>query len=210
MAEEFTKAISSRYDELSGQQCCLSCGGAINYVEIKEGYYCADLGSGKGFDVLKMATMAGNKGFAWGVDVSDAMMETARANASRLNLKNVDFVKSELEDIQLPANSLDVILSNCTINHSLNQAAVWQEIFRLLKPGGHFVVSDIYALDEVPAAYRNDPHSVAECWAGAETRENYMANIKNAGFRLLEIIEESAPYHKGQIHVCSFTIKGQK
>jgi arsenite methyltransferase len=96
MGTEFTKAISQRYDELSGQQCCLSCGGAINYAEIKPGYYSADLGSGKGFDVLKMATMAGETGFAYGIDVSDSMMKTARENAQKLNLKNTSFIKVNL------------------------------------------------------------------------------------------------------------------
>ena len=210
MPKNFTQAISKRYDELSGQECCLSCGGAINYAEIKPGFRCADLGSGKGYDVLKMATMAGEEGFAWGVDVSESMMETARENAGKLNLKNTAFVKSELESIDLQDNSLDLVLSNCTINHSLDQGKVWKEIFRILKPGGTFVVSDIYALEEVPDLYRNDPEAVAECWAGSVTKENYYLNLKNAGFGKIEIIEESAPYEKGKIKVCSFTIMGQK
>lgn len=207
---DFIKAISQRYDELSGQQCCLSCGGAINYADIKEGYYCADLGSGKGYDVMKMATMAGEDGFAWGVDVSEAMMDTARENAKKLNLTNTAFIKSELENIQLESNSLDIVLSNCTLNHSLEQNRVWKEIFRILKPGGSFVVSDIYALEQVPGEYRNDPKLVAECWAGAVTREQYYKNLQDAGFGKVEIIEESAPYEKGRIKVCSFTIKGRK
>jgi arsenite methyltransferase len=210
MSKEFTKAISKRYDELSGQQCCLSCGGAINYAEIKPGYICADLGSGKGYDVLKMATMTTPTGFAYGIDVSDAMMNTARENARKLNLANCEFIKSELEKIQLPDNTLDLVLSNCTINHSLDQAAVWKEIFRILKPGGHFVVSDIYALTDVPEKYRNDPQAVAECWAGSVTKNEYFNNIRSAGFSSAEIIEESAPYDKGEIQVCSFTIKSTK
>lgn len=210
MSENFTKAISKRYDVLSDQECCLSCGGAINYAEIKPGFRCADLGSGKGYDVLKMATLAGEEGFVWGVDVSESMMETARENARKLNLKNTAFVKSELENIDLPDDSLDIVLSNCTINHSLDQGKVWKEIYRILKPGGTFVVSDIYAPDEVPDHYRNDPDAVAECWAGAETKEKYYANLQNAGFGKVEIIEESVPYEKGKIKVCSFTIKGQK
>mgnify|MGYP002619546725 CR=1 FL=1 len=210
MSSSFTIAISNRYDELSGQQCCLSCGGAINFAEIKPGFRCADLGSGKGFDVLKMATLAGTEGFAWGVDVSDAMMETARDNARKLNLTNVAFIRSELEDIQLETESLDVVLSNCTLNHSLDQARVWKEIYRILKPGGHFVVSDIFALEEVPQEYRNDPQAVAECWAGAETRQKYFDNLSQAGFEKVEVMEESQPYEKGKIKVCSFTIKGVK
>ncbi len=210
MSDNFTKAISVRYDELSGQECCLSCGGAINFAEIKPGFHCADLGSGKGFDVLKMVTLAGQEGFAWGVDVSESMMETARENARKLNLSNTSFIKSELENIDLPDDSLDLVLSNCTINHSLNQGKVWKEIFRILKPGGTFVVSDIYALEEVPDHYRNDPEAVAECWAGAETKEKYFRNLKYAGFKSIDILEESVPYEKGKIKVSSFTIKGQK
>jgi len=210
MSTQFTKAISQRYDELSGQQCCLSCGGAINYTEIKPGHNCADLGSGKGFDVLKMATMATESGFAYGIDVSDAMMETARENARKLNLENTSFIKSELERIDLPDETLDLVLSNCTINHSLDQQAVWKEIFRILKPGGQFVVSDIYAPEPVPDQYRNDPEAVAQCWAGAVTKEQYFHHIQSAGFLSAEIMEESAPYEKGFIKVCSFTIRGNK
>lgn len=210
MSKEFTQAISKRYDELSGQQCCLSCGGAINYADIKAGDFCADLGSGKGYDVLKMATMATETGFAYGIDVSDAMMETAKENARKLNLNNTAFVKSELENIQLEDETLDLVLSNCTINHSLDQSKVWKEIFRILKPGGTFVVSDIYALSQVPDHFRNDPEAVAECWAGSVTKEEYFQNIKEAGFLSADIIEESAPYNKGEVKVCSFTIKGTK
>lgn len=210
MSQPFTKAISSRYDELSGQECCLSCGGAINFADIKPGFKCADLGSGKGYDVMKMATLSGKNGFAWGIDVSEAMMETARENAAKLNLENTAFIKSELENIDLPDETLDLVLSNCTINHSLDQSKVWKEIFRLLKPGGGFVVSDIYALTEVPEEFRNNPDSVAECWAGAVTKEQYFNNIRGAGFRKIEVIEESKPYVKGEVNVCSFTVKGFK
>jgi arsenite methyltransferase len=101
-------------------------------------------------------------------------------------------------------------LSNCTINHSLEQGLVWKEIFRILKPGGQFVVSDIYALEPVADKYRNDPEAVAQCWAGSVTKEQYFHNIQSAGFLSAEILEESAPYEKGSINVCSFTIRGTK
>ena len=210
MSGKLTIAISQRYDDLSGQDCCLSCGGAISFADIKPGYYCADLGSGKGYDVAKMATLATEEGFAWGVDVSESMMETARENARKLNLKNTTFIKSELEDIKLESETLDVVLSNCTINHSLDQATVWKEIFRILKPGGSFIVSDIYSAEKVPATFRNNPQYVAECWAGAVTREEYFKNLEEAGFKEVKILEESVPYVKGKIKVSSFTIKGSK
>jgi arsenite methyltransferase len=210
MAKEFTKAIEMRYDDLSGRTCCLSCGGAINFADIKPGNICADLGSGKGFDVLKMATMATDSGFAYGIDVSGAMLETAMENARKINRTNTRFIKSELENIALDNESVDIVLSNCTINHSLDQAKVWKEIFRILKPGGSFVVSDIYSIAPVPENFRNDPEAVAECWAGAVTRNEYFENIILAGFEGAEMIEESVPYKKGMIEVCSFTIKGRK
>ncbi len=128
MSTLFNQAISKRYDELAGQQCCLSCGGAINFANIEPGFTCADLGSGKGYDVLRMATMAGEQGFAWGIDISGKMIETARQNANSLNLKNTAFIESELENISLENNSVDVVISNCTINHSLKQNLVYKEI----------------------------------------------------------------------------------
>ena len=205
---QFTAAISKRYDELSGQECCLSCGGAFSFAAIEEGFVCVDLGCGKGLDVLRMATLAGEPGFAYGVDISEGMMQTARANASKLQLTNVDFIKSPLEHIDLADDIADLVISNCTINHSLEQEKVWREIARILKPGGRFVVSDIYALDVVPDHFRNDPDAVSQCWAGAVIKETYMANILAAGFQQLEIIEESAPYEKGTIRVASFTVQG--
>lgn len=207
---DFPGAIAKRYDLLSKQSCCLSCGGAFSLARIEPGYVCADLGCGKGHDVLRMATMAGEKGFAFGVDISDGMIETAKKNAAIMRVDNVRFIKSPLEQIDMESNSADVIISNCTINHSLEQGKVWKEIARILKSGGHFVVSDIYALESVPEKFRNDPQAVSECWAGAETKERYFDNIKMAGLAGLEILEESAPYEKGKIKVASFTIKGVK
>ncbi len=208
--DQFSQAITQRYDQLSGQECCLSCGGAFSLATIHEGFVCVDLGAGKGLDVLRMASLAGEKGFAYGVDISDKMMEVALQNAERLKISNVKFIKSPLEQIDLEAGIADVIISNCTLNHSLDQAVVWKEIARILKPGGAFVISDIYALEEIPGEYRNDPQAVSECWAGAVTREKYMDNIRQAGLSDIEILEESTPYEKGKTRVASFTVKGNK
>ncbi len=207
---DFPKAIAKRYDGLSKQSCCLSCGGAFSLASIEPGFVCVDLGCGKGHDVLRMATMAGEKGFAYGVDISDGMIETATKNAAIMRAENVRFIKSPLENIDLESDAADVVISNCTINHSLDQARVWQEISRILKSGGHFVVSDIYAMEEVPEVFRNDPVAVSECWAGAVTKEQYLSHIKAAGLFEVSIMEESAPYEKGSIHVASFTVKGIK
>ncbi len=204
------ETINDRYSELSESNCCLSCGGAIDLAEIKLGYRCADLGSGRGNDVLRLADLAGKDGFAWGIDVSDGMLRKARKNAKKLGVNNVEFIQSELEDLKLEENSIDLLISNCTINHASDKLKVWSEIYRVLKDGGHFVVSDIYSTIEVPEKYRNDPQAIAECWAGSTTKEEYLATLKKAGFDKIEILEDSAPYPKGEIEVSSWTIKSHK
>ncbi len=207
---DLSGSIVKRYDALSGKDCCLSCGGAFSLAEIKAGDNCIDLGCGKGHDVLRMATLAVDGGMAWGVDISGGMLGAAARQAELMGFENVRFIRSGLEQIDLQSDLADVVISNCTINHSLKQEQVWHEIYRILKPGGQFVVSDIYSLDQVPEAFRNDPDMVAQCWAGALTKDLYMQNIKNAGFSESEILEESEPYDKGKIRVASFTVKGVK
>lgn len=206
----FSGAIKKRYDELSSEDCCLSCGKALSYAEILPGQVCVDLGSGKGHDVLRMALLTGEEGRVIGIDLSDGMITAAMENAKRLQITHVDFIKSPLEQLSLHDELADVVISNCTINHSLEQGKVWQEIGRILKPGGHFAISDIYALQKVPAKYVSDPVAVSECWAGAVTLEEYLQNILKAGFTDLEMLEESKPYQKGEIEVASFTIRGTK
>jgi arsenite methyltransferase len=204
------EAINERYTGLAQKTCCLSCGGALNLAGVRPGETCIDLGSGRGIDVMRMADLAGPGGFAYGIDVSDGMIEKARETARKLGVSNVEFVKSGLEDIALADGAADVVISNCTINHALDKRRVWSEINRILKKGGRFVVSDIYSTVPVPEEYRNDPKAVAECWAGAVTREEYLRDVEEAGFTNLRILEESEPYPKGNIEVASWTITGRK
>jgi len=211
MNEMNTEQIQIRYTLLAEDDtCCLSCGGAVNYSNAREGEVCADLGSGKGTDVLRLAEEVGEKGFVYGIDVSEGMLKKAQKNADKLGISNVKFVKSELEDLQVDSDALNLIISNCTINHASDKFKVWSEIERILKNNGRFVVSDIYALTEVPEAYRTDPQAVAECWAGAVTKEEYLDTLSRVGFKSIEIIEESKPYSKGEVEVVSFTIAGKK
>ncbi|MBN2815010.1 MAG: methyltransferase domain-containing protein [Bacteroidales bacterium] len=205
-----TSSINIRYSGLANESCCLSCGGAINYAEPQTGECCVDLGSGRGTDVLRMAEAVGPNGFVYGVDISDGMLQTAQKNAAKLGVNNVSFIRSDLENIAVPGGIANLVISNCTINHASNKHRVWAEIFRILKPGGRFVVSDIYSLEPVPGQYRNDPVAVSECWAGAVTREEYLKTLKETGFKDITILEESKPYSKGLIHVASFTIFGSK
>lgn len=203
-------AINIRYGELAGTECCLSCGGALNYAKPKTGEVCVDLGSGRGTDVLRMADEVGDTGFIYGIDISDGMLEKARQNAAKFEIGNVRFLKCELEKIDLQDGIADLVISNCTINHAADKNSVWSEVYRILKKGGRFVVSDIYATSPVPEIYRNDPAAVAECWAGAVTRVEYLKTLQDQGFTGIEIIEESKPYQKGNAEVASLTIAGKK
>lgn len=205
-----TSSINIRYSALAQESCCLSCGGAINYAKPQPGEICIDLGSGRGTDVLRMADEVGSKGFVYGVDISDGMLETATANAEKLGITNVSFLKSDLEHIAIPGGIANLVISNCTINHASDKLSVWKEIYRMLKPGGRFVVSDIYSTEPVPEEYRNDPVAVSECWAGAVTRDEYMKTLDEAGFSNISVMEESKPYKKGAVFVSSFTIFGKK
>ena len=206
-----TEQIQIRYSNLAeDDSCCLSCGPAIDHSKAKPGEICVDLGSGRGTDVIRLAEEVGEHGFAYGIDVSEGMLKKAEKNAAKLGVTNVKFLRSELEDIQVDSDTVDLIISNCTINHAKDKYKVWSEIERILKRSGRFVVSDIYATSEVPEKYRNDPQAVAECWAGSTTKQDYLDTLLKVGFKNIEIIEESTPYPKGEIEVVSFTISGTK
>jgi ubiquinone/menaquinone biosynthesis C-methylase UbiE len=207
---EFITEIDKRYSQLADSSCCLSCGGAIDYAKPQPGEICVDIGSGRGNDVIKMALEAGENGFAYGIDVSDGMLQKANKNAKKIGVSNVKFIHSLLDDLKLPDETADLVISNCTINHAPDKDAVWKEVFRILKKGGRFVVSDIYASETVPDIYANDPTAIAECWAGAVTKDVYLNTLENAGFKEIDILEESTPYPKGNIEVSSFTIYGKK
>jgi len=203
-------AIKIRYSDLAKTECCLSCGGAINYAKPQSGEVCVDLGSGRGTDVLRMSDEVGDTGFVYGIDISEGMLEKARHNAAKFEIMNVRFLQCELEKIELADGIADLVISNCTINHAADKQAVWSEVYRILKKGGRFVVSDIYSTSHIPEEYRSDPVAVAECWAGAITREEYLSTLEKEGFTGIEIIEESKPYLKGKAEVASLTIAGKK
>jgi len=204
------KEINKRYSGLAETSCCLSCGGAINHANVHSGEVCVDLGSGRGTDTIRMAERSGKTGFAYGIDISDGMIRKSVETAGKLGIGNVEFVACPLEKLVLKDNVADVVISNCTINHSPDKQGVWNEIFRVLRNGGRFVVSDIYSTLPVPEEYRNDPEAVAECWAGAVTREEYLEQVSKAGFDSVKVMEESKPYEKGKVIVASWTISGLK
>lgn len=204
------KEIDKRYSDLAESSCCLSCGGAINYANIREGEQCVDLGSGRGTDVIRMAEKSGRSGFAYGIDISEGMIRKSVETARKLGVSNVSFISCPLDDLRLGDGIADVVISNCTLNHAADKQKVWNEIFRILKTGGRFAISDIYSIETIPDEYRNDPVAVAECWAGAVTKDEYIVQIEKAGFKNIKILEQSKPYEKGKVLVCSWTISGIK
>jgi len=205
-----TEAINERYSSLSETSCCLSCGGAINHAKAEPGEVCVDLGSGRGNDVIRLAEAVGSNGYVFGIDISEGMISKAKANLEKFEVINAEIVEAELEKIPLDKDSVNLVISNCTINHASDKPAVWSEVYRILKTGGRFVVSDIYATQPIADEYRNDPTAVAECWAGSVTRAEYLTMLEKAGFIDIKILEESNPYPKGKAEVASFTISGKK
>lgn len=203
-------AINLRYGGLSETSCCLSCGGAINYAKAQAGEQCVDLGSGRGNDVIRLAEEVGEKGYVYGIDISEGMIAKARMNLNKFDVKNAEILQAELESLPLDSESIHLVISNCTINHAINKEQVWAEVHRILMSGGRFVVSDIYATSPIPDEYRTDPEAIAECWAGAVTRAEYLTMLEQAGFKNIAIFEESKPYPKGKAEVASFTITGYR
>jgi ubiquinone/menaquinone biosynthesis C-methylase UbiE len=205
-----TEAINERYTKLSETSCCLSCGGAINHAKPVSGEVCVDLGSGRGNDVIRLAEEVGDTGYVYGIDISEGMIAKAKENLKKFEVENAEILQAELEKLPLEDNRVNLVISNCTINHATDKQAVWNEVYRILKADGRFVVSDIYATKPIADEYRNDPVAISECWAGAVTKDEYLTMLEHAGFKNLVVYEESAPYEKGKAEVASWTISGRK
>jgi arsenite methyltransferase len=160
----------------------LGCGNPTAVAELREGERVLDLGSGGGIDVLLSATRVGPSGFAYGVDMTDEMLDLARANADEAGATNVQFLKGTIEDIPLPDGSVDVVISNCVINLSVDKPQVLTEMFRVLTPGGRIGISDVVAEDYLTPAERADRGSYVGCIAGALSRAEYLEGLSAAGF----------------------------
>jgi arsenite methyltransferase len=160
----------------------LGCGNPTAVAELREGETVLDLGSGGGIDVLLSARRVGSSGFVYGVDMTDEMLDLARANAEKAGATNVQFLKGTIENIPLPDGSVDVVISNCVINLSVDKPRVLAEIFRVLAPGGRIGVSDVVADDELTPAERAARGSYVGCIAGALSRAEYVEGLAAAGF----------------------------
>ncbi len=165
----------------------LGCGNPTALARLNPGEVVLDLGSGGGIDVLLSAKRVGPAGKAYGLDMTDEMLDLARENQRKAGVANVEFLKGEIENIPLPDNSVDVIISNCVINLSADKSRVVSEAFRVLKPGGRFAVSDVVVRGEIPPAIRRSVELWVGCLAGALDESDYVARLKRAGFEEVSI-----------------------
>lgn len=165
----------------------LGCGNPTVLAHLQPGEVVLDLGSGGGIDVFLSARRVGPTGKAYGLDMTDEMLALARENQRKAGIENVEFLRGEIENIPLPENSVDVVISNCVINLSADKGRVLREAFRVLRPGGRFAVSDVVVRGAVPGAVRRNVELWVGCVAGALDESEYQANLAAAGFTDIEI-----------------------
>jgi arsenite methyltransferase len=196
---EVYNIMTDDYSSLSGYQpeadLGLGCGLPTQFAKIKAGDVVIDLGSGAGNDCFVARKEAGETGKVIGIDFTPAMIDKARENAEKLGFHNVEFRQGDIEKMPVTSNVADVIVSNCVLNLVPNKAAVFNEIFRVLKPGGHFSISDVVLVGDLPEALRKDAEMYAGCVAGAIQKENYLGLIEASGFKNQVVQKEK------QIHI---------
>ncbi len=193
--DESDNAISSRLyttDELrdlpqEAVVASLGCGNPVAVAELREGETVLDLGSGGGIDVLLSARRVGPNGRAYGLDMTDEMLDLARENARRAGVSHAVFLKGEMESMPLPNNEVDVIISNCVVNLSPDKDAVLKEALRVLKPGGRLAISDIVTHGNMPAEIQKSLELWSGCIAGALSESDYRDKLASAGFEAVEI-----------------------
>ena len=184
----------------------LGCGNPTAVAELRDGEVVLDLGSGGGIDVILSARRVGLTGKAYGLDMTDEMLDLARLNAAEAGVTNVEFLKGHIEDIPLPDASVDVVISNCVINLSVDKAKVLAESARVLRPGGRFAVSDVIADPDINEATRQDVEQWTECIAGALTRDDFESTLRSAGLTDIEIMDT----HRVHANASSAIIRARK
>ena len=184
----------------------LGCGNPTAVSELRVGETVLDLGSGGGLDVLLSARRVGPTGKAYGLDMTDEMLELARENRRKAGATNVEFLKGTIEDVPLPDASVDVIISNCVINLSADKLTVFREAVRVLRPGGRFAVTDVVADPDMDDATRRDMEQWTGCIAGALTEEDFRRELARAGFVRIEVRET----HRVHEHAGSAIVRARK
>ncbi|MDD2913088.1 MAG: arsenite methyltransferase [Candidatus Paceibacterota bacterium] len=210
---DISKSIGySNEDVLIEGNLGLGCGNPLAFSKIKEGDTVLDLGCGAGFDCFLAAKRVKEKGKVIGVDMTKDMIERAKENAKRRKVKNVQFILSEIEEMPIKDNSIDIIITNCVINLAPDKLKVFKKAYRVLKKGGKIFLSDIVLLKELSEKQKNDENLLAGCVAGALLKEDYLAKLKEAGFKI-NILNENRKISKEQyngIDLMSLTLEAVK
>jgi len=195
LAQDISRKIGYTNEELTsvpeGANLGLGCGNPVALASLEEGETVLDLGAGAGFDCFLAANKVGKKGKVIGVDMTPEMLEKARQNAQKGDYENVEFRLGEIENIPAADNSVGVIISNCVINLSPDKNRVFNEAFRVLKPGGRLMVSDIVLLKELPDFIKDSIAAYVGCISGAVMKDDYLAVIREAGFQEVEVLDET-------------------
>jgi len=195
LAQTISKAIGYTDEELSSipedANLGLGCGNPVALASLVEGETVLDLGSGAGFDCFLAANKVGKRGKVIGVDMTPEMVAKARENARKGNYENIEFRLGEIENLPVADNSVDVVISNCVINLSPDKSRVFREAFRVLKPGGRLMVSDITLLKELPNFIKDSIAAYVGCISGALMKDEYIRVIRKAGFHKVKIIDET-------------------
>ncbi len=223
-AEDYTKLSGYNADADLG----LGCGIPTEFAQINEGDTVLDLGSGAGNDCFVARALTGEKGKVIGVDMTDVMIEKARMNSDKLNFNNVEFRKGDIEKLPIGGNSIDVVISNCVLNLVPDKVKAFAEMYRVLKPGAHFSVSDVVLKGDLPEKLKDDVEMYAGCVSGAIQLIDYMNIIHNSGFSAISIQKEKPvvlpneilikylspqeieAYQCGDFGIFSITVYGQK
>jgi arsenite methyltransferase len=195
LARETSKSVGYSDADVNavpeGANLGLGCGNPVALASLKEGETVLDLGSGAGFDCFLAVARVGPKGKVIGVDMTPEMLDKARANIRKGNYQNVEFRLGEIENLPVADNFVDAIISNCVINLSTDKPKVFREAFRVLKPGGRLMVSDIVLLGDLPEEILNSIEAYAGCIAGASSKSDYLSAIETAGFRDVKVVDET-------------------
>lgn len=196
LAKDISKSVGYSDEEINivpeGANLGLGCGNPVAIASLREGDVVLDLGSGAGFDAFLASSRVGNTGRVIGVDMTPEMINKARENARKSDYKNVEFRFSEIEKLSVEDNSIDVIISNCVINLSPDKQSVFKEAFRVLRPGGRLMVSDLVLTKELPGIIKESVEAYVGCLAGAIKKDEYLNLITMAGFQDVEVISESS------------------
>ena len=196
LEKKVSKEIGYSQEDLEvipeGANMGLGCGNPVAYASLKEGETVLDLGSGAGLDCFLAANRVGRTGRVIGVDMTPAMVKKAEELRKRGQYENVEFKLSEIENLPLANNSVDVVISNCVINLSPDKKEVFREAYRVLKPGGRLMISDIVLLKELPDSVKNSVEAYVGCVAGAVLKEEYISAITEAGFQQVKVTDETA------------------